>query len=82
MAGSHYTAIGLVIGLTVIHFGDTYHLIKLNPEVYMMEYLPLKIGFIDILAVSVASMLICFVSSVIPAYMASKEIPSEVLRYE
>ncbi|WP_457622613.1 FtsX-like permease family protein [Persephonella sp.] len=76
------TIIGLTIGLTVIYFGDTYHLIKLNPEVYMMEYLPLKIGFIDILAVSVASMVICFISSVIPAYMASKEIPSEVLRYE
>jgi len=76
------TAIGLLIGLTVIYFGDAYHLIKLNPEVYMMEYLPLKIGITDIIAVSVSSILICFLSSVIPAYMASKEIPSEVLRYE
>ncbi|WP_456402701.1 FtsX-like permease family protein [Persephonella sp.] len=76
------TILGLTIGLSVIYFSDTYQLIKLNPEVYMMEYLPLKIGILDIVTVALSSMVICFISSIIPAYMASKEIPSEVLRYE
>jgi len=76
------TISGLVIGLTVIHFADTYHIIKLNPEVYMMEFLPLKISFTETIIVSTSSLLICFISSIIPAYFASKEIPAEMLRYE
>ena len=76
------TVVGTIIGLTVIYVADTYHLVKLNPEVYMISYLPLKISFIDISAVFVSSLLICFVSSILPAYFASKELPAEVLRYE
>ncbi len=76
------TVSGICIGLTAIYIADTYHLIKLNPEVYMISYLPLKIGYLDILSVFVSSMFICFISSVIPARMSSKEVPAEVLRYE
>lgn len=74
--------IGTVIGLTVIHFVDTYHLIKLNPEVYPIEYLPLKISVWDTVAVFVSTLIICFISSIFPSYIASKEIPADVLRYE
>lgn len=76
------TIIGLIIGLTIIYIGDTYHLVKLNPEVYMMEYLPLKTNIFHILAVSISSLVICFISSIIPSYFASKEIPAKILRYE
>ena len=76
------TILGVLIGLTIIYVADTYHLVRLNPEVYMMEYLPLKTSYLDVLAVSISSILICFISSIIPAYFASKEIPAQVLRYE
>jgi len=76
------TVVGTVIGFSVIYFADTYHLIKLNPEVYMIEYLPLKISLLDITAVFLSSLMICFVSSILPAFFASKEVPAEVLRYE
>lgn len=76
------TSLGLIIGLSAIYIADTYHLVKLNPEVYMINYLPLKISALDILSVAVASMIICFISSIIPARMSSKEVPAEVLRYE
>ena len=74
------TTIGVLIGFLVIYIGDTYHLIKLNPEVYMMEYLPLKTSFRDFIMVYVSSIFICFISSIVPAYMSSKEIPAEILR--
>ncbi len=76
------TFLGSLIGIIIIYTADTYKLIKLNPEVYMINYLPLKISYIDVLAVIVASMVICFISSVIPAKLSSKEVPAEVLRYE
>ncbi|NPA58699.1 MAG: ABC transporter permease [Aquificae bacterium] len=76
------TIAGTLIGFTAIYVADTYKLVKLNPEVYMIEYLPLKISFMDITAVFVASLLICFISSILPAFFASREVPAEVLRYE
>ncbi len=76
------TLLGTIIGLTVIHIADYYHLIRLNPEVYLIEYLPLKISNGEIFAVIISSLLICFISSIFPAKAASKEVPAEVLRYE
>ena len=76
------TTIGVIIGFLVIYIGDTYHLVKLNPEVYMMEYLPLKTSIWDFVMVYISSIVICFISSIIPAYMSSKEIPAEILRNE
>ncbi len=76
------TVLGMLIGLVSIYVADTYHLVKLNPEVYMISYLPLKISVLDVVSVFTASMVICFISSIIPARMSSKEIPADVLRYE
>ncbi len=76
------TFLGTLIGLSVINIADYYHLIRLNPEVYLIEYLPLKISIGEVLAVVVSSLVICFISSIFPAKAASKEIPAEVLRYE
>lgn len=76
------TILGVLIGLYIIYVADTYQLVKLNPEVYMMEYLPFKTSVLDVTVVSISSVLICFVSSILPAYFASREIPVQVLRYE
>lgn len=76
------SVIGTVLGLFIVYVADTYRLVKLNPEVYLIEYLPLKISTFEIFIIFIASMIICFVSSIFPAITASKESPSEVLRYE
>ncbi|HHG74498.1 MAG TPA: ABC transporter permease [Persephonella sp.] len=82
LIGISGTIFGTLLGFTVIYFADTYQLVKLDPEVYMIEYLPLKTSIFDIGAVFISSLGICFVSSILPAYFASKDIPAEVLRYE
>lgn len=76
------TATGLLLGLSAVYFADTYHLIKLNPEVYLIDYLPLKISIYEIVVVVLSSLAICFVSSFFPARSASIPIPAEVIRYE
>ncbi|MEZ0322701.1 MAG: FtsX-like permease family protein [Hydrogenothermaceae bacterium] len=76
------TLLGLLLGLSIVYVADTYHLIKLNPEVYLIDYLPLKISIFEIFAVVVSSLFICFISSIFPARSASVAIPAEVIRYE
>ncbi|MCX7738396.1 MAG: ABC transporter permease [Hydrogenothermaceae bacterium] len=76
------TMLGLTVGLSVIYFGDSYHLIKLNPEVYLIDYLPLKVSVLEVGVVVISSLFICFISSLFPARSASVSIPAEVIRYE
>lgn len=76
------TLLGLILGLSIVYIADTYHLIKLNPEVYLIDYLPLKISIFEISAVVISSLFICFISSIFPARSASVAIPAEVIRYE
>lgn len=76
------TTIGLIFGMGVVYFGDTYQLIKLNPDVYLIDYLPLKLSAVEVIVVVLSSLLICFLSSLLPARSASVSIPAEVIRYE
>jgi len=76
------TTLGLIIGLSVVYIGDTFHLVKLNPEVYLINYLPMKISILEVFIIALSSMFICFLSSLFPAISASKEVPAEVLRYD
>jgi len=76
------TTIGVLLGLSIVYIADTYHLVKLNPDVYLINYLPFKISTLEVLAVFFTSLIICFISSIFPAYSASKENIAEILRYE
>lgn len=76
------TFFGVLLGLSSVYVADVYHLIKLNPEVYLIEYLPLKISFVEVAVVMLASVLICLISSIFPARSAAASIPSEVIRFE
>ncbi|GAB6072425.1 lipoprotein-releasing ABC transporter permease subunit [Venenivibrio stagnispumantis] len=76
------TTIGVLLGLSIVYVADSYHLVKLNPDVYLINYLPFKISTLEVLAVFFTSLIICFISSIFPAYSASKENIAEILRYE
>jgi len=82
MIGFVGTTIGVLLGLSIVYIADTYHLVKLNPDVYLINYLPFKISTLEVLAVFFTSLIICFISSIFPAYSASKENIAEILRYE
>lgn len=76
------TFLGVFLGISTVYIADTYHLIKLNPEVYLIEYLPLKISALEVTITVFASLIICLVSSVFPARSAAASIPAEVIRFE
>ena len=76
------TTLGFIIGTAVSWFADKYHLIKLEGEVYYMNYLPFSVRWWDIVAVCLASLLISFVATIYPARQAAKLNPVEAIRYE
>jgi lipoprotein-releasing system permease protein len=76
------TCIGTVLGLVGCWAADTFQWIRLDSGSYFLQYLPFTATRIDVGIVIIASLFICFVSTLYPARQASKLDPVVVFRYE
>lgn len=70
--------IGGLIVCTVIKYTD----VGLDPEIYMIDHLPVRMVFWEFVAVGALAMFISFLATVGPAWWASGLRPVEGLRYE
>jgi lipoprotein-releasing system permease protein len=78
-------AIGTVFGVVsalALCSGLAWFGLRLDPEVYYIDRLPISVNGWDFLTVALAAMAICTLSTVYPAYAASKLRPVDGLRYE
>jgi lipoprotein-releasing system permease protein len=74
--------IGIVLGIAlsmVVRYTD---LVDVPGDVYKFDHLPIDIRFGDLAAIFIVTVLICFVSSILPARRGSKLKPVEGLKYE
>ena len=69
------TALGLCTGLS--WFG-----LKLDPDVYYIDRLPIAVNGSDYLTVAISAVVICTLATIYPALAASKLRPVDGLRYE
>lgn len=76
------TALGSAIGCTVCYLQQTFGLLRLPPDVYLIDKLPMKMQAFDFLMIAAAAIILCLVASVYPAYKASRLEPVEAIRYE
>lgn len=76
------TMLGCITGISICWIFDTFHVIKLQGDVYYISYLPFKMKLFDVLLVSWSSILISFLATIYPAWQASKLDPVISLRYE
>ena len=72
---------GVSTGLAVCT-GLSWFGLRLDPEVYYIDRLPIDVNGWEFLAVALAAMAICTLSTVYPAYAASRLRPVDGLRYE
>jgi lipoprotein-releasing system permease protein len=74
-------ALGLFLGFMTCfaaeHFG-----IRMNPEVYYIDRLPVHIDFTEFALTGIAAVLVCLAITVYPALLASRLRPVDALRYE
>jgi lipoprotein-releasing system permease protein len=81
VVGAIGTLGGLLGGLvvcTIIKHTD----FGLDPSIYMIDHLPVRIVPVEFLAVGAVAMLICFVATTGPSFWASRLHPVEGLRYD
>jgi len=77
--------IGTVFGVATGYaacYGLSWFGVRIDPDVYYIDRLPIAVNFWDFAAVTGAALLICAISTLYPARAASKLLPVEGLRYE
>jgi len=75
------TAIGLLAGWLLCLFTANYHF-QLDPEVYYIASLPVKMDPVEFAMVATSAILISFLATLYPSLQAAKLRPVEGLRYE
>jgi lipoprotein-releasing system permease protein len=80
MIGTVGTALGLAVGLTAAIALDRGRLIKLDPQVYFIDHLPVARQPLDIATTVIASLLIAALATIYPAVQASRLLPVEAMR--
>ncbi len=74
------TTIGTILGVVICYILETWEFIKL-PEVYAFAKLPIQLEFAEVFVIACSALLICFLSTLYPAYQATKIDPVEAIRY-
>jgi lipoprotein-releasing system permease protein len=80
LIGGVGTLLGLLVGLATSFSLDKFKLIKLDPQVYFIDHLPVDRTPRDIALTVVASLLIAAVATIYPAIQASRLMPVEAMR--
>src|SRR6266566_2225882 len=76
------TVFGLILGFAAALALDRYQFIKLDPQVYFIDHLPVSIQPADVMWIILASIAIAAVATVYPSVQASRLFPIEAIRHE
>ena len=79
LIGIYGALLGLGMGYVVVfileHFG-----VRLNPEVYYIDRLPVHTDPTEFVAVGISAVVVCLVATIFPAHLASRMRPVDALR--
>jgi lipoprotein-releasing system permease protein len=76
------TVFGLLLGFGAALALDKYQFIKLDPQVYFIDHLPVSTQPMDVMWIILASIAIAAVATVYPSVQASRLFPIEAIRHE
>jgi lipoprotein-releasing system permease protein len=76
------TVIGLALGYGISVLSGHYHWLRLDSDVYALNYVPFAPRWLDGLWIAGAAILVSFIATIYPARSATRILPAEALRYE
>lgn len=73
---------GTLLGSGICWLLDTYEIIRIPPDVYFVDRLPVALKILDVFLIYVATVAVAFVATVYPARQAARLEPVEAIRHE
>ena len=74
--------VGNLISVLVIFFQKKFNIIKLDPSIYYVDFLPLEISFMDFIFANFLVFIICLISIFIPVNAISKIVPRSTIKFD
>jgi lipoprotein-releasing system permease protein len=76
------TALGTLFGVMACLVLDKTQLIKIPPDVYFVDHLPVQLELADVGLIVLASVVVAFAATVYPSLQAARLQPVEAIRHE
>jgi lipoprotein-releasing system permease protein len=76
------TMLGTVFGIVLCWVLDRYEIIRIPPEVYFVDRLPVSLQVTDVLTIVAASVVVAFAATIYPSLQAARLQPIEAIRHE
>ncbi|HIN79068.1 MAG TPA: ABC transporter permease [Gemmatimonadetes bacterium] len=76
------TFVGTVCGVSAAVLIERFEIIRIPPDVYFVDHLPVSLRVLDVLGIVIASVTISFVATIYPAWKASRLEPVDAIRHE
>ena len=76
------TALGSLISILIAVLQNNFKIIGVPEDIYFMNFIPIDINFVQILIISILTLLITSLVSFSTAVRSSKILPSQALKYE
>jgi len=74
--------IGNVIGIGLALLQKYFHIVKLNPDAYYMNYVPVDINIPALLILNIGILIISYLTLIGPSYIVSSIKPTSTMRFE
>jgi lipoprotein-releasing system permease protein len=76
------TVVGTALGVLLCWLLETYEIIRIPPDVYFVDHLPVSLRLVDLAAIVAVSVLVAFAATVYPAVQASRLEPVDAIRHD
>ncbi|MBN1145555.1 MAG: ABC transporter permease, partial [Bacteroidales bacterium] len=73
---------GNLVGIGICMLQHYFKLLKLNPESYFLEYVPVNINLTQLLVLNIGTLLITLVILTLPSMVIARISPSRTIRFD
>lgn len=73
---------GNVLGVGIVILQRATGLVKLDPTIYYVDYVPVELNLVFLLGLNIATLIVCMLAILAPSYIVATINPARSMRYE